>query len=184
MTLRSLLSRTSTVTVLSILIATVTTQALADSLDDQARRIGKMLQCPVCSGVSIAESPSDLAHEMMKVVRSKLEQGETEEQIVQYFVERYGEGVLREPPRRGTALLVWSLPPLILVLGTIVLYTVLRSWNRRTSLAAILNGHATRSVGRPSKTTTALSTGESRPTDEYVLLVEQELEAYRQEVGR
>ena len=82
----------------------------ADALDDETRRIGKQLQCPVCSGAAVSDSPSELAGQMRTVIRAKLRAGESEEQIVTYFVERYGDGVLIEPPRRGIGLVVWVVP--------------------------------------------------------------------------
>ena len=96
--------------VLAVLFAAVARVAQADPLDDETRRIGKQLQCPVCSGASVADSPSDLAGQMRGVIRAKLEAGESEQQIVAYFVERYGDSVLIEPPRRGVGLLVWIAP--------------------------------------------------------------------------
>lgn len=104
--------------------------AWADSLDDAARRVGKQLQCPVCSGASVADSPSDLAGQMRGVIRRKLEEGESEDQVIAYFVERYGDGILIEPPRRGVTLAVWIAPVAILVVGGIVLLSLLRRWVR------------------------------------------------------
>jgi cytochrome c-type biogenesis protein CcmH len=107
--------------------------AHADPLDDEARRIGKQLQCPVCSGASVADSPSDLAGQMRAVIRSKLDAGETDQQIVAYFVERYGDGILIEPPRHGIGLAVWLAPILILVAGGVLLWRLLKSWIRSSS---------------------------------------------------
>ena len=71
------------------------------NLDDEALEIGAMLRCPICQNVSVAFSPSQLAVQMRGVIRQKLEAGETREQIIQYFVDRYGESILLEPPKRA-----------------------------------------------------------------------------------
>jgi cytochrome c-type biogenesis protein CcmH len=110
----------------------------ADAIDDETRRIGKQLQCPVCSGASVAESPSELAGQMRNVIRTKLEAGENESQIMGYFVDRYGDGVLIEPPRRGFTLVVWLAPLGALLGGAFLLWRLLRLWlrpRRRFALA-------------------------------------------------
>ena len=84
--------------------------AHADSLDDEARRIGQELQCPVCQGLSVADSPSQLATQMRGIIRGKLEAGEDREAILAYFVDRYGEGTLLTPQRSGLALVIWFAP--------------------------------------------------------------------------
>jgi cytochrome c-type biogenesis protein CcmH len=116
--------------VVTLLLSAVARVALADPLDDEARKIGKQLQCPICSGASVADSPSDLAGQMRAVIRSKLEAGETEPQIMAYFVERYGDGVLIEPPRRGISLLVWVAPVIMLIVGSVLLWRLLKVWLR------------------------------------------------------
>jgi cytochrome c-type biogenesis protein CcmH len=105
-----------------------TPRVYADDLDDQTRNIAKRLQCPVCEGQAVADSPSELAGQMRAVIRRKLDQGESETEIVAYFVERYGDAILIEPPRRGFGLAVWLAPLVILIVGAGLLALVLRSW--------------------------------------------------------
>jgi cytochrome c-type biogenesis protein CcmH len=76
-------------------------------LDRQVREIGLELRCPVCQNLPVADSPSPLAQEMRAVIRQKLEAGESRQDILAYFVQRYGEGVLLDPPRQGFTMLVW-----------------------------------------------------------------------------
>ena len=112
--------------------------AFADAVDDRTRQVAKRLQCPVCEGVSVADSTSELAGEMRTVIRRKLEQGESESEILEYFVARYGDGILVEPPRRGFSLIVWLGPMLALAVGGVLLGLVLRAWSRpRWAAAAI-----------------------------------------------
>lgn len=121
---------------LVVLLSLAVQVALADAVDEEARRIGKGLQCPVCQGASVADSPSDLAEQMRGVIRRKVEQGESEQQIVQFFVERYGDGVLIEPPRRGLGLAVWLGPLLVLGVGAGGLFLLVQTWSRRRAVPA------------------------------------------------
>ena len=99
----------------------------SQSTDDQALAIANELQCPVCENVTVAYSNATLAGQMRQVIRDKLAQGQSHDQIVQYFVDRYGEAILTQPPKHGLNLLVWLLPVAGLLAGLGVLVTVLRS---------------------------------------------------------
>src|SRR3954470_5152771 len=68
---------------------------------DPAFAIGRGLRCPVCQGMPISESPSDMAQAMMKRVREMVAEGQSESDIKAYFVSRYGEWVLLEPTHQG-----------------------------------------------------------------------------------
>lgn len=85
--------------------------------DATVDRLGHELRCPVCQGMPIAESPSDMAQAMMQRVRELRTEGKSPEEIKQYFVQRYGQWVLLEPEAEGFNLLVWVLPPIALALG-------------------------------------------------------------------
>ncbi|MCZ7574408.1 MAG: cytochrome c-type biogenesis protein CcmH [Ardenticatenaceae bacterium] len=100
------------------------------SLDDEALEIAEMLQCPICQNVPVAYSPSPLAGQMREVIRKKLEAGESRQQIIQYFVDRYGESILMEPSKRGFNLVVWRLPFLAVVVGATGIYLLVRQWSR------------------------------------------------------
>ncbi len=102
----------------------------ADALDDGVRRIALQLQCPVCEGETVADSPSGLAADMRTVIRTKLQAGESDQQILNEFVASYGDGILTEPPKRGISLGVWVGPLLGLALGAGLLTLLLRAWRR------------------------------------------------------
>jgi cytochrome c-type biogenesis protein CcmH len=104
--------------------------AHADTLDDGVRRIALQLQCPVCEGETVADSPSGLAADMRAVIRTKLLAGESDQQILDDFVGSYGDGILTEPPKRGISLGVWIGPILGLMAGAAVVFGVLRAWRR------------------------------------------------------
>ena len=82
--------------------------------------------CPVCAGQTIAESSSTLAVQMRQVIRERLQQGQTREEIIAYFVAQFGEHVLATPPGRGGGLLVWLTPAAALCVGLVVLHRFVR----------------------------------------------------------
>ncbi|HZU05458.1 MAG TPA: cytochrome c-type biogenesis protein [Chloroflexota bacterium] len=96
----------------------------------EATEIARTLKCPVCENQSVAESPSPLAREMRAYIQRRLAAGDSREAIVQDLVERYGEGILLEPPRAGFTLLVWWLPLLSLGLGAGVVALALWRWKQ------------------------------------------------------
>jgi cytochrome c-type biogenesis protein CcmH len=98
------------------------------ALEALTRRVAAQLRCPVCQGLSLADSPSELALEMKDVVRDQLAAGRTAEQVKAYFVAKYGEWILLEPPRRGVNLLAYVLPAAALVVGLGVVWLALRRW--------------------------------------------------------
>ena len=100
-------------------------------LDEQVRDVASGLRCVVCQNLSVADSPSDLAKEMRNLIRELLQQGKSREEIKKYFVSRYGDFVLLEPPKRGFNLLVWGLPFVALVVGACGVYLVAKRWTQR-----------------------------------------------------
>lgn len=101
--------------------------------------IAERLDCPVCQGQSVRESNAQLAAQMREIILIKLQTGESEPQIFDFFTDRYGPGVLREPPREGLALGVWIGPVVILGLGILLLGWVFAR-GRRPALA-LTNGN-------------------------------------------
>src|SRR5579884_598364 len=104
--------------------------ARADDLDTQARALAAELRCPVCQNLSAADSPSELAAQMRSVIRAKLAAGETRDAILDYFVERYGEDVLLDPPARGFDLLLYAGPLALGGLAIGVAGASLARWRR------------------------------------------------------
>ena len=84
---------------------------------DRVASIGAVIRCPVCQGESIVDSPAETARVMMDIVREKVSAGETDQQIIQYFRDRYGDGILLDPPFSGKTLLIWILPILAVGFG-------------------------------------------------------------------
>ncbi|HLH25834.1 MAG TPA: cytochrome c-type biogenesis protein [Chloroflexota bacterium] len=102
----------------------------------EAQEIARTLKCPVCESQSVADSPSQLAQEMRGYIERRLEAGESRDAIVQDLTDRYGEGILLEPPRRGFTLIVWWLPIVSLGIGAVVVALTLRRATRRAGGAS------------------------------------------------
>ena len=102
-------------------------EMLADpALEARARAISSGLRCLVCQNESIDDSDADLAHEIRVLVRDRLKAGDTDQQVVQYLVDRYGEFVLLKPVLAWHTLVLWIAAPTILVIGGIVLVIAAR----------------------------------------------------------
>ncbi len=95
-------------------------------LSPEVFEIARALRCPVCQGESAAESNSGIAQEMRRLIAEMLQEGKTEAEIKAFFVERYGDWILFEPPRRGLTLWVWVLPPVALLLLGLALWSYFR----------------------------------------------------------
>lgn len=96
-----------------------------------ASAIDAKLRCPVCQGVSIADSPSGMATNMRAQVRELVAKGYSEEQVLSYFERSYGEFVRLEPPLRGLNMMLWFLPAAVLLGGAVFVFMKAR---RRTPL--------------------------------------------------
>lgn len=84
--------------------------ATAIEFEEQAQLLAAELRCPVCQNLSVGDSPSEMANQMRELVREKLKNGESPEQIRAYFVSRYGEWILLAPKRQGFNWVAWLLP--------------------------------------------------------------------------
>jgi cytochrome c-type biogenesis protein CcmH len=96
------------------------------SLADRSHEIAAGLRCPVCQNLSVADSPSGLAGEMRSEITTRLRDGERPEEIRAFFVDRYGEWILLEPPKRGLNLVPWAVPIVALIAGIWAWIAILR----------------------------------------------------------
>ncbi|MFQ5934152.1 MAG: cytochrome c-type biogenesis protein CcmH [Dehalococcoidia bacterium] len=111
---------------LLLLLAGLSCASDTPSLEEQAQSIDKLLMCPICPAETIDQSQAEIAAHMRALVRQKLAAGETKEQILAYFVDRYEKGVLAEPPQEGFNLVVWIVPPIALAAGLALFWIAAR----------------------------------------------------------
>ncbi len=103
-------------------------QVNADTLEDQIADISGELMCPVCEGQSVAESNAQLARDMRAIIKTKLLEGNTKEEIIDYFISSYGETILASPPPRGFSAILWLLPVLSVLIGAAIILRTIRSY--------------------------------------------------------
>ncbi|MEA2622310.1 MAG: cytochrome c-type biosis protein CcmH [Chloroflexota bacterium] len=122
------------IVVLALLIAIA--RPLIPTLDARARALDSELRCPVCQGTAIADSPAVFAAEMRAVVRERLAAGLTDEQVRDFFVERYGTWILLAPPPQGPQVLLWLAPGFALAGGALLLVHRARRKQRPEAVVA------------------------------------------------
>jgi cytochrome c-type biogenesis protein CcmH len=100
------------------------------AIEARMQRITSELRCLVCQNETIAGSSASLAEDLRTQVREMLRKGLSDEQIIKYMTDRYGDFVLYRPPLKGTTLLLWFGPGVLLIGGLAVLILVLRHRTR------------------------------------------------------
>ena len=101
-----------------------------DPLDRAVLEIAKDLRCTVCQNQPVSESNADLAKDMRQIIREQLVAGKSRDEIVDYFVTRYGDYVLMKPPADRAGLLLWVVPPLLLITLALLSWVFLRQRSR------------------------------------------------------
>ncbi|RWQ69234.1 MAG: cytochrome c-type biogenesis protein CcmH [Mesorhizobium sp.] len=112
-------------------------EVLADpALEARARTLSEELRCMVCQNQSIDESDADLARDLRVLVRQRLVAGDTDQQVIDYIVSRYGEFVLLKPRFSLRNALLWGTPVFLLLVGGIFIVLTARS-RRSTAINAL-----------------------------------------------
>ena len=104
-----------------------------EAMSPKALEISNNLNCPVCEGQSVRDSNSQLARDMRRTVQERLDAGYTEDEVYDYFVDRYGVGILRNPPKSGFFMTLWWAPVIGLAIGALVLGTFVTQRKRKQS---------------------------------------------------
>lgn len=107
-----------------------------DPLQTQVRAIALTLRCVVCQTESLWESKSETARQMREIIRERLVQGQSPDEIRAYFVSRYGDYILLAPRKTGANWLLWAGPFTALMLGGVFLYRTIRRWVTQTASRA------------------------------------------------
>ena len=120
------------VLILSLLISLPTLaveapEMLSDpALEARARALSRELRCVVCQNESVDDSLAEVAHDIRRAVRERLVAGDTDRQVLDYMVARYGDYVLLKPPFKTRTLVLWLGTPAVLLLGVIGLWFAAR----------------------------------------------------------
>ena len=152
----------TTIIILFGLFMVVTGPALAQDPEpnyDRINDIAEELNCPTCTGINLADCRTLTCEQWREQIGELVDEGYSNQGVLDYFSTRYGDQVLQEPPRRGFSLLIWILPVVALAGGGIWLVITLRKW-RQESVA----------VSATPGTSTA-----PQPDDDYLSQVEKDL---------
>jgi cytochrome c-type biogenesis protein CcmH len=111
----------------TIALAVTPDEMLKDPvLEARARHLSQELRCLVCQNQDIDDSAAELAHDLRVLVRERLKAGDSDQQVLNFLVARYGEFVLLRPRFELHTLLLWGLPPLALIAGAAGLFVAMR----------------------------------------------------------
>jgi cytochrome c-type biogenesis protein CcmH len=113
----------------------------------RAMDLSEHLRCLVCQNQTIADSNAELAQDLRRQVREQIAQGRTDDEIVAFMVQRYGDFVLYKPPVKPATLLLWFGPGLLLALGIIVLVRNVRARKKQSELTTLSNEEHERAKG-------------------------------------
>lgn len=101
-------------------------------VERRAKEIGMGLRCVMCKNESIEESPSTTAQDMRRIVRDRIRNGETNDEIVDYMQSRYGDFILLKPPVQPNTYLLWSLPFIFLFLALLWFWRAARKYSNHS----------------------------------------------------
>ena len=149
-------------------VGTVAAQGGTDEIsDDEVNAIARDLFCPVCENTPLDVCETQACKQWRELIRLKLSEGWTETEIKEYFVDNYGARVLSEPPKEGFNLLVYFVPPAIILIGVVVLFRAFKQWK---------NDEDDADADAPERDSSPKSTREAgSPNDDYLAKFEEEM---------
>jgi cytochrome c-type biogenesis protein CcmH len=141
--------------------------AQEDQNFDIINRIAQKMNCPTCTGINLADCRTQTCAQWKAQISDLVDEGYSEQEVLDYFVAQYGTQVLQEPPKSGLTLSLWVLPIIMIVLGGALLFFTMRQWSnsRQTAEAEPAPSIAN---NQPSPTSPAAS-------DPYLQQVEKDL---------
>ncbi len=157
-----------------LLLLAVSLPALAQEPNfDQVNRIAKQLNCPTCAGINLADCRTQTCAQWREQISDLLKEGYTEPEVLDYFVTQYGVQVLQEPPKSGLTLSLWLLPILLLLAGAVWLFYTMRGWAAKNPEPAPVSA----AIPTQPSSNNRSAAGAAATDDDYLSLVEQDLEA-------
>lgn len=133
---------------------------LPPELDARAAQLYDGIMCPICNGQTISQSNSEIASNMRQMVRERLLDGDTNEQIYAFMANAFGEDILASPPTSGASLAVWVIPPIAVLLGLAAVGFAINRLRRGASEPQVPAGTAPATV---------------RSEDRYLAMVDREM---------
>jgi cytochrome c-type biogenesis protein CcmH len=100
--------------------------------DDQVNQIAQQLYCPVCENVPLDECMTEACQQWRTLIRQRLAEGWTDQEIIDYFVTQYGDKVLGEPPRQGLNWILYLFPPFLILIAMVLLLRKFRNPKKNT----------------------------------------------------
>jgi cytochrome c-type biogenesis protein CcmH len=120
------------VEVTAIFSSSVKAQTQSTPSDDQVNAIASQIYCPVCQNITLDVCDTQACAQWRDLIRQQLAQGQSADQIKQYFVQQYGDRVLAVPPRSGFNWVLYVLPPAILIVAVLLTANFFRSHQAAT----------------------------------------------------
>ena len=125
-----------TKTLITIIVISIITQFFSNSIyavepeeflqnpqqEMRARNISKNIRCLVCQNESIDDSSAPLAKDLRTLIRIKVQENDTDEEIYKFLTDRYGDFILLKPPFKISTFLLWSLPFVFVIIGIFILF--------------------------------------------------------------
>lgn len=122
--------RTALLMIVALLLGALLAPAVArgqdGGLDERTREVAKRLNCPTCAGRNLADCPTDTCAQWKAEITAQLKAGKSEAEVTDYFISRFGAGVLQEPPRQGGYLLAWAFPVILFIALCVAAFAVAR----------------------------------------------------------
>ncbi|MDX1415679.1 MAG: cytochrome c-type biogenesis protein CcmH [Candidatus Promineifilaceae bacterium] len=142
--------------------------------DDEVNEVAKDIYCPVCESTPLDVCGTQACADWRELIRTKLNEGQSRQEIFEYFARQYGDGVLADPPQRGISLIIlWILPVVLLLVGLLFFSRMLARLRKTPETAAA----AVASVSRPVDTQVVETAAPPKNSaqDDYLARVEEEL---------
>ena len=115
---------------LTVLLVGALDQAGARTEDERVQAISRTIQCPACSGQSVAGSNASSAQAIRAEIADRVAEGQTDDEIRAYFASRYGDQILLTPPSSGAGAVVWIAPVVALAVASLGLALAFKRWQR------------------------------------------------------
>lgn len=118
------------------------------ALEARARALSGQLRCMVCQNQSIDDSDAPLAHDLRVLLRERIVAGDSDGEVMDFLVARYGAFILLKPPFTTSTALLWIAPPAVLLIGGAVAFGLLRGRKAKPPTSEPLSGDEEAALGR------------------------------------